>query len=81
MAKVKEIENVSRERLDQFRAKMKGYGVTVPPGDDVDIDAPLGVKMHATYNESAQVLTLEIIEKPMFVPESQIWSIVDSGTA
>lgn len=81
MAKKKEIENVSRERLNTFRAKMKGYGVTVPHGDDVAIDAPLGVKMHAKYDEIAQVLTLEIIEKPMFVPESQIWSIVDSGTS
>ena len=81
MAKKKEIENVSREKLNTFRAKMKGYGVTVPPGDDVAIDAPLGVKMHATYDETAQILTLEIVEKPMFVPESQIWSIVESGTA
>lgn len=81
MAKIKEIENVSRERLNQFRAKMKSYGVTVPPGDDVDIDAPMGVRMHAKYDEAAQTLTLEIIEKPMFVPSSQIWSIVESGTA
>jgi hypothetical protein len=59
---------------------MKTFGVEVPEGDDVEIGAPLGVKMRATYDEPAQILTLTILEKPMFVPEAQIWNIVESGT-
>ena len=80
MAKIKEINDIDRDRLNQFRRKMKSFGVEVPEGDDVEISAPLGVKMRAAYDEPAQLLTLTILEKPMFVPESQIWSIVESGT-
>lgn len=81
MARSKEINGVDRERLDMFRQKMKTLGIVVPPGDDVEVSAPLGVKMRASYNELMQLLTLEIIEKPIFVPEAQIWKIVESGTA
>ena len=81
MAKTKEITGVDRDRLNAFRGKMKKLGVEVPEGDDVEVKAPFGVKMRATYNEDAQILTLEILDKPIFVPESQIWTVVDSGTA
>lgn len=78
---MKLFENVTREKLNEFRGKMKKYGVDVPDGDDVEIKAPLGVRVQATYDEAAQTLTLRIIEKPVYVPESQIWSIVETGMA
>ncbi|MBL8181966.1 MAG: hypothetical protein JNL64_10200 [Blastocatellia bacterium] len=81
MANTKTITGVDRSKLDSFRGKMKKFGAEVPDGDDVEIKAPFGVKMRASYVESAETLTLEILDKPVFVPESQIWSIVDSGTA
>ena len=79
MAKTKELTGVTREKLDQFRGKMKKFGVEVPDGDDVELKAPMGVKMRATYNEAVEILTLEILDKPVFVPEAQIWSIVEGG--
>ena len=81
MAKTKEITDVDRDRLNAFRGKMKKLGVEVPAGDDVEVKAPFGIKMRATYDEAVQTLTLEILDKPLFVPESQIWNMVDSGTA
>lgn len=80
MAKTKDLTGITREKLNGFRGKMKKFGVEVPEGDDVEVKAPLGVKMRAIYNEPAKVLTLEILEKPVFVPEAQIWSIVDGAT-
>lgn len=79
MAKTKELTGVTREKLDQFRSKMKKFGVDVPAGDDVEIIAPMGVKMRATYEETAAILTLEILDKPIFIPAAQIWSIVEGG--
>lgn len=58
---------------------MAKLAVYIPEGDDVDIKAMFGVRMHATYDETSQTLTLEITDKPIFVPESQIWSFVESG--
>jgi len=81
MANTKELTAITREKLNAFRGKMKKFGVEVPEGDDVEIKAPFGVKMHAKYDEAAETLTLKIRDKPMFVPESQIWSIVEGGTA
>jgi hypothetical protein len=80
MASKKELTDITREKLDGFRGKMKKFGVNVPEGDDVQINAPMGVKMRAKYDETAQTLLLEIVDKPIFVPEAQIWSIVEGGT-
>ena len=80
MANTKELTAITREKLDIFRGKMKKFGVEVPEGDDVEIKAPMGVIMRAKYDEPTQILLLEILDKPIFVPEGQIWSIVESGT-
>lgn len=60
---------------------MKKFGVEVPEGDDMKITPPFGVKMHAKYDEAAETLTLKIRDKTNVRPESQIWSIVEGGTA
>lgn len=80
MANTRELTDITREKLNGFRTKMKNFGVDVPQGDDVEIKAPMGVKMRAKYDEAGETLLLEILDKPIFVPESQIWSVVDSGT-
>lgn len=80
MANTRELTDITREKLDVFRGKMKKFGVEVPEGDDVEIKAPLGVKMRAKYDEVSQTLLLEILDKPIFIPESQIWGIVEGST-
>lgn len=77
MTSTREFTNISRDQLADFRSELKKYGVNVPDGDDVKISAPFGVKMHAVYVEESKALTLSILDKPVFVPESQIWGIVD----
>ena len=79
MANTRELTGITREKLDAFRGKMKKFGVEVPEGDDVEVKAPFWVKMRTTYDDAVEVLTLEILDKPIFVPESQIWSIVEGG--
>ena len=37
----------------------------------------LGVLI-AAYNEATQTATVCIVDKPMFVPESMVWSIIDT---
>lgn len=72
---------MSRERLDQFRRELSQWGVSVPDGDDVEVTGPFGVKLRAVFEETAQILTISIIEKPVVVPESQIWKFVDAASA
>ncbi|MGB7069926.1 MAG: hypothetical protein WBD22_10575 [Pyrinomonadaceae bacterium] len=81
MANKKELTGLDRAKLDRFRREIGKFGVEIPEGDDVPIKAPFGVKMHATYDEATETLSLEIIDKPIFVPESQIWNFVDKGAA
>ncbi len=77
----KQLTGIDRQKLDRFRAEMAKLGVKIPEGDDVEINAMFGVKMHATYEEAIETLTLELIDKPIFVPESQVWSFIDSGAS
>ena len=81
MANQKELTGINRARLDRFRREIGKLGVEIPEGDDVDIKAPFGVRMHAKYDEAAEILTLEITDRPALVPSSQIWKVVDSGAA
>jgi hypothetical protein len=72
---------ITREELAHLRKDLKGEGVTVPEGDDVEFAALFGVRLSATYDESKETLKICITKKPFFVPESEVWKIVDAGTA
>jgi hypothetical protein len=81
MANKKELTGINRLQLDRFRREIGKFGVEIPEGDDVEIKGPFGIRMHAKYDGAAEILTLEITDKPILVPESQIWSFVDNGAA
>ena len=70
-------QGVTREHVNKIRKGIGKFGITMPEGDDVDIDGPLGVKMHLTYDESGKTLSLSVIDKPVFIPESQIWNVIE----
>lgn len=72
---------ITREELSHLRKDLANEGVTVPEGDDVEFAALFGVRLSATYDESKETLKICITKKPFFVPESEIWKIVDAGTA
>ncbi len=79
MSETKEFTDVSRERLNRFRRELAQWGVKVPDGDDVQVSGPFGVILRATYDETLKTLSLSIVEKPMLIPESQVWKFVDNA--
>ncbi len=80
MPDCKKYGGIKRSELNDLRRDLAAEGVVVPVGDDVEIKAPFGVELRATYDEAKETLKICITKKPFFVPESQIWKIVDTGT-
>ena len=68
---------VTRADVDRIRGGLGKFGIKMPEGDDVEIKGPLGVKMGFAYDEPSETLTLSIINKPGFVSDSQIWSVIE----
>jgi hypothetical protein len=68
---------VTRADVDQIRSELGKFGIAIPEGDDVEVAGPLGVRMQVKYDEQNQSLDLEIIEKPGYVSETQIWKVVE----
>ena len=71
-------EGVTRADVNKIRSGLGEWGISIPEGDDVEVSGPLGVKMRVKYDEPNKTLTLGIIDKPAFVPESQIWKVIES---
>jgi hypothetical protein len=68
---------VTREHVNKIRKEIGKFGITIPEGDDVDVKGPLGVRMHLNYDEPAKTLNLSLVDKPAFIPESQIWNVIE----
>lgn len=81
MADSKEFGGITREKLDGIRKALAKRGVTVPAGDDVEVEGPFGVKLRAVFNEAKEILRLQITDKPIFVTENQIWKVVEQGAS
>lgn len=76
----KQYGGITRAELEKLREDLAAEGVNVPVGDDVEIKAPFGVALRATFDEASETLEIFITKKPFFVPESEVWKIVDTGT-
>ena len=81
MTDCKQYSGITKDELVNLRKDLADEGVIVPEGDDVEVQGPYGIKLRATYNESKETLKICITKKPFYVPESEIWKIVDAGTA
>lgn len=81
MPDCKQYSGINRVELASLRKYLANEGVIVPEGDDVEVNGPFGVRLQATYDESGQTLKICITEKPFYIPESQIWKLIDAGTA
>lgn len=79
MSDCKEYGGISRDKMEKIRARLAQENVSIPAGDDVNIEAPFGVELRAVYTEAKQTLEICIIKKPFYISESQIWKIIDSG--
>ena len=72
---------ITREEFNKLRLDLAKEGVIVPEGDEVKIAGLFGVELQAGYDESKETLKVSITKKPFYVPESEVWKIVDTGTA
>lgn len=77
----KQYGGISRDELVNLRKDLANEGIDVPEGDDVEVNGPFGIKLRAVYNEPKETLKISIVKKPFYVPESEIWKIVDTGTS
>ena len=81
MPDCKHYGGITREELAHLRADLAKEGIKVPAGDDVEVKGPYGIQLRATYDEAKETLKICITKKPFYVPESEIWKIIDTGTA
>lgn len=72
---------ITRAELKNLREDLAKEGIAIPSGDDVTVEGPFGVRLQATYDANKETLKICIIKKPFYIPESEIWKIVDAGTA
>lgn len=81
MADFKYYGGITRTELNNLRQDLAKEGVMVPEGDEVKIQGLYGVELRASYDESKETLKVSISKKPFYIPESEVWKIVDTGTA
>ncbi len=81
MPDCKQYGGITRAELGNLRKDLAKEGIEVPEGDDVEVSGPFGVKLQAIYNEAKETLKICITKKPFYIPESEVWKIVDTGTA
>ncbi len=81
MSECKQYDGITRAELANLRRNLAKEKIIVPEGDDVQIEGPFGIKLQAVYDEPNAVLKICITEKPFYIPEAQIWKLVDAGTA
>lgn len=81
MPEFKNYSGITREELVNLRTDLAKEGITVPEGDDVKIKGPFGIELNAAYDEQNETLGIRITKKPFYIPESEVWKIVDTGTA
>ena len=81
MADFKYYDGITRAELNNLRRDLAKEGISVPEGDDVEVQGLYGVHLQATYDEGKETLKITITKKPFYIPESEVWKIVDTGTA
>jgi hypothetical protein len=81
MPDCKQYGGITRAELANLREDLAKEGISIPSGDDVTVEGPYGIRLRATYNESKETLKICITKKPFYIPESEVWKIVDTGTA
>jgi hypothetical protein len=76
MEDIKEYVGITRSMLDCLKERFQSLGVTPPAGDSGTIEQQ-GVRLSVTYVEVEQRLQFGLIEKPFFIAEHLVWSLLD----
>lgn len=77
MADGKEYSGVTEAGIQSLRQSLQELGITVPEGDSGTVTYQ-GVKLGIDYAQAEQKLSVKILEKPAFIPESLIWQMLDA---
>jgi hypothetical protein len=72
----KTFPDISRATFEKIKNDLRGLGVKVPSGDKCTIEHR-GARGSLAYSEATGRLEVSILEKPFFVPESAVWSLLD----
>jgi hypothetical protein len=78
MPETKEYVGITRSTLDCLKQRFQSQGVTPPAGDSGTIEQQ-GVRLSVTYVEAEQKLQFGIIEKPFFIAENLVWTLLDQA--
>lgn len=81
MPECKQYGGITRQELGKLREDLAKEGINIPAGDDVSVKGPYGIELRATYTEAKETLKICITKKPFYIPESEVWKIVDAGTS
>jgi hypothetical protein len=81
MPDCKKYGGITRDELNRLRQDLQKEEVLLPAGDEVVVKGPYGIELRASYDEAKETLKICITKKPFYIPESEIWKIVDAGTA
>jgi hypothetical protein len=76
MADSKEYSGIAQSALDCLKTDLQSMGIDPPQGDNGTIEYQ-GVKLSVSYESAEQKLSFKIVSKPMFVPESLVWQLLD----
>jgi hypothetical protein len=81
MPECKKYGGITRAELKRLIEDLGKEEVSVPEGDDVELKGPYGIRLRVTYDEPKETLRICITKKPFYIPESEVWKIIDTGTA
>ena len=73
----KEYNGIPRTTIDRWREDAARTGAPLPEGDRFTM-AKSGVTISADYDEPSQTLKITIDDKPAFIPDSMVWSIIEA---
>ena len=76
MADSKEYSGIAQSALECLKTDLQSIGIQPPPGDSGTIEYQ-GVKLSFSYSTSEQKLSFQIVSKPLVVPASLVWQLLD----
>jgi len=83
MADTRTYTAVTSEVMDAIRAGLGAAAIEMPstPDGAVEFFGTLRFKLGYAWDDQAETLELEILDKPFFVPVDKLWEYADVGVS
>jgi len=83
MADTRTYTAVTSEVMDAIRAGLEAAAIDMPdtPDGEVTFFGTLRFKFGYTWDDQAETLELEILDKPFFAPADKLWEYADAGVS